>query len=57
MALNFAFKLYKTLDYWSRDMLNFDFLEKGQGIVFPSIFVYDFSKKEKMFCVLLTGQI
>ena len=38
-------------------MLNFDFLEKGQGIVFPPIFVYDFSKKEKMFCVLLAGQI
>ena len=21
-------KFYKTLDYWSRDILNFDFLEK-----------------------------
>ena len=26
-------------------MLNFDFSEKGQGIVSPSHFVYDFSKK------------
>ena len=35
-------KLYKTLDYWSRDMLNFDFWERGLGIVFPPHFVYDF---------------
>ena len=30
MALNLAYnksKLYKTLDCWSRDILNFDFLE------------------------------
>ena len=27
--------LYKTLDNWSRDMLNFDFLEKSLGIVSP----------------------
>ena len=26
-------------------MLNFDFLEKGLGIVSPSHFVYDFSKE------------
>ena len=26
-------------------MLNFDFLEKGVGIVSPSRFVYDFSNK------------
>ena len=26
-------------------MLNFDFLEKGLGIVSPSHFVYDFSRK------------
>ena len=31
-------------------MLNFDFLEKGQGIVSPPHFVYDFSRK--MFLVL-----
>ena len=48
MALNLPYnknKLYKTLDYWSRNMLNFDFLEKGLGIAFPPHFVYDFSKK------------
>ena len=31
-VLNLAYnknKLYKTLDYWSGDTLNFDFLEKG----------------------------
>ena len=43
-------KIYKTLEYWSRDMLNFDFLEKGLGIVFLTHFVYDFSRK--MFLVL-----
>ena len=34
IALNVAYKenkLYKILDYWSKDMLNFDFLEKGLG--------------------------
>ena len=35
-------KLYKTIDHWSRDMLNFYFLEKGQEIVSPP---YDFSRK------------
>ena len=33
------------LNYWSRDMLKFDFLEKDLGIVSPSYFVYDFFKK------------
>ena len=44
IALNLAYnknKLYKTLDYWSRDMLNFNFSEKGLGLVSPSHFVYD----------------
>ena len=36
-------KLLKTLYYWSRDMLNFDFLEKGLGVISPLHFVYDFS--------------
>ena len=43
-------KLYKTLDNWSRDTLNFDFLKKCLGQVFPSNFVYDFSRK--MFFIL-----
>ena len=43
-------KLYKTLGYWFIDMLNFDFLEKGLGIVAPPYFVYNFSRK--MFLML-----
>ena len=35
-------KLFKTLHCWSRDMLNFDILDKGLGIV-SAYFVYDFS--------------
>ena len=37
IVLNLAYnknKLYKTWDYWSRDMLNFNFSEKGLGLVF-----------------------
>ena len=48
IALNFAYsknKLYKTLDYCSRDMINFDFLEMSLGIVSLRHFVYDFSRK------------
>ena len=36
---------YKTLDYSSRDMLNFFFLENGLEIVSPLHFVNDFSRK------------
>ena len=48
IALKLAYnrsKLFKTLHYWSRDMLNFDFLDKGLGIVSTAHFVYDFSTK------------
>ena len=38
-------KLYKTLDYWSRDLLKFNFPEKSLGLVFPPYFMYDFSRK------------
>ena len=38
-------QLYKTLDYWFRDMLNFDFLGKILEIVHPSYFVHEFSRK------------
>ena len=47
-SLNLAYyenKLYKTLDYWSKDMLNFHLLEKGLGIVSPPHFVFDFPRK------------
>ena len=37
--------IYKTSEYWSRDMLNFDFSEKDRGIVSLPHFVYDFSRK------------
>ena len=38
-------KLYKTLNYWSRDMLNFDFLDKGLGKSFYTAFCVWFFKK------------
>ena len=38
-------KLHKTLDYWSRDILHFDFLGKGLRIVSPRHYAYDFSTK------------
>ena len=46
-ALNLGYnknKLNKTLDYWSRDILNFNFPEKGLGLA-PPHFVYDVSRK------------
>ena len=39
-----------TIDYFSRDMSNFDFLGKGVGIGFPAHFAYYFSRK--MFIML-----
>ena len=42
--------MYKTLNYWYRDIPNFDFLEKGLGIVSPLHSLYDFSTK--MFLML-----
>ena len=38
-------KLYKTLEYWFKDMLNFNFSEKGLELVSLAHFVYDFLKK------------
>ena len=62
IALKLAYnrnKLFKTLHYWSRDMFNFDILDKGLGIVSPAHFVYDFSKKKKCSScyIVLTDQI
>ena len=48
IALNLAYnkpKLYKTLDYWFRNMRNCDFLEKGLGMFSLPRFLYDFSRK------------
>ena len=60
IALNLQYnesKLYKTLDYWSRDMLNFNFSEKGLGLVSPPHFVNDFWKKCFSCYLLLIYQI
>ena len=38
-------KLFKTLDYWSRNMHIFHFPEKGGGLVSPPHFVYDFARE------------
>ena len=38
-------KLYKILGFWSRDILDFNFPEKGLGLVIPPHFVYDLSRK------------
>ena len=38
-------------------MLNYDYLEKGLGMVSPSHFAYDFSKKCFLCYILLTDQI
>ena len=45
LNLTYNTKLYNTLDYWSRDMLKFVFLEKDVGIVSPLLFLKDFSRK------------
>ena len=48
---------YKPLDYWSRNMLNFNFSEKGLGLVSPPHFAYDSSRKWFSCYILLTDQI
>ena len=35
----------KRLDCWSRGVLNFDYLEKGLGLVYPRYFLNDISRK------------
>ena len=55
VALSLAYnknKLYKTLNYQSRDLLDFDFLEGGLGIASLPHFVYSFPRK--MFLMLYT---
>ena len=38
-------KLYKTFDYWSKDVLNFDLLGKVLEIISPSQFANGLSRK------------
>ena len=38
-------------------MLNFNFSEKGLGLVFPPHFVYDYSRKFFLCYILLTDRI
>ena len=49
IVLNLVFnknKLYETLDYWSRNFLNFEFLEKLLVEVFtPHFFLHEFWRK------------
>ena len=49
--------LNKTFDHWSREMVNFEFLEKYLAIISPPYFEYDFSKKCFSCYILLTDQI
>ena len=41
----FGYKLNQTLDYWPRDMLNFNLSIKGLGLVSPPHFAHYFSRK------------
>ena len=47
----------KWLDYWSRDLINFNFSEMGLGLVSPPRFVHDFLRKMFLSCILLTDPI
>ena len=49
--------MYKTLDYRYRDLLNFNFSEKGLGLVSSPHFVFDFLRKCFSCYILLTDQI
>ena len=60
IALKLAYnrnKLFTTLHHWSRDILTFDFLDKGLGIVSSAHFVYDCSAKCSSCYILLSDQI
>ena len=50
-------KLYKTLDYWSRNMFNFEFLEKYLGIVSHRILYMVFQEKCFSCYIFLTDQV
>ena len=60
IALKLAYnknKLFKILHLWSRDMLNFDFLDKGLGKVSPPHLAHEFSTKIASSCILIINQI
>ena len=60
-ALKLAYnrnKLFKTLHYWSRDTLNFDFSDKGLGIISAAHFLCMIFQQKCSSCyILLTDQI
>ena len=49
-------QLYKTLEYWSRDMYNFDFFERVLGSFSNTFWVWFFEKNFSCYS-LLTDQI
>ena len=51
--ISIALKVAYNRNNWSRDMLNFDFLDKSLGVNSPAHFVYDFSTK--MFLMLYSS--
>ena len=53
----FGYKLYKTLDYWSGDMLNLNFPKKGLGLVSPPHLRMIFQENYFSCYILLTDQI
>ena len=60
IAHNLAYNknnMYKILDYWLRDILTFNSLEKVLGIVSITHFVYDFQEKCFSCYSLLVDQI
>ena len=50
-------KLLKILHNWSRDMLNFDFLDNGLRTVSPHILCIIFEQKSCSCYILLTDKI
>ena len=50
-------KQHKTLDYWLKDMLNFEFLERCLRLVSPPHFVCNFSRKIVLMLYFITWPI
>ena len=45
IAADFELKFGNLIEFWLRELLIFDFLQKNLSIVSPPHFVYDFSSK------------